>query len=233
MDQWEVIRLRCVRDAEPIKRVARDLGLAPNTVRKYVRTQTVPQKVTLHRVRRLDRFQVVIDEYLRETPKITATRIGALLRQRHDADLQIGERALREYVASRRERLVPKEAFVRAEYAPGDQAQFDFSPMRVMLGGIEQVVQVFAMRLSYSGSFFARASYRQDRPALFAGLLLMLLSYGLDYAFARLLAIRHAAWVLAAVLVLVGMVIVLRRNWIEQALADTITALFAARTGRG
>jgi transposase len=171
MDKWEVIRLRCVRDGEPIKRVARELGLAPNTVRKYVHTQTVPQKLTLHRVRRLDRFEAVVDEYLRTTPQITARRIGTLLRERHDAQLQIGERALREYVASRRQRVAPKEAFVRAEYAPGDQAQFDFSPMRVILGGVEQVVQVFAMRLSYSGSVFARASYRQDRPALFDGLL--------------------------------------------------------------
>ncbi len=171
MDQWEVIRLRCVRDGEPIKRVARELGLAPNTVRKYVRTQTVPQKLTVHRVRRLDRFETVVDEYLRTTPKITARRIGTLLRERHDMALQISERALREYVSSRRQRLVPKEAFVRAEYAPGDQSQFDFSLMRVILGGLKQIVQVFAMRLSYSGSFFARASQRQDRPALFTGLL--------------------------------------------------------------
>jgi predicted transcriptional regulator len=70
MDQWEVIRLRCVRDGEPIKRVARELGLSPNTVRTYVRTQTVPQKITLRRACRLDKHQSVIDEYLRTTPKI-------------------------------------------------------------------------------------------------------------------------------------------------------------------
>lgn len=37
MDQWETIRLRGVRDREPIKRVTRELGVAPNTVRKYMR----------------------------------------------------------------------------------------------------------------------------------------------------------------------------------------------------
>jgi len=171
MDDWEVIRLRCVRDREPIKRVARELGIAPNTVRKYVRTLIVPQKLKVHRARRLDTWQTTIDEYLRSTPKITARRIGTLLRERHDTTLRIGERALREYVASRREQLIPKEAFVRAQYAPGDQSQFDFSPMHAIIGGTEQVVQVFAQRLSYSGYFFARASHRQDRPALFAGLL--------------------------------------------------------------
>jgi DNA-binding CsgD family transcriptional regulator len=37
MKVWESIRLRCRRDGEKIKSVARDLGLAPNTVRKYLR----------------------------------------------------------------------------------------------------------------------------------------------------------------------------------------------------
>lgn len=178
MDKWELIRLRCVRDKEPIKLVARELGLAPNTVRKYVRTQIVPQKMTIRRGCRLDPFQGIIDEYIRSTPKITAKRIGVLLRTRHEAVLHIGERALREYVASRRALLVPKEAFVRAEYQPGDQAQFDFSPMRAIVGGVELVVQVFAMRLSYSAHFFARASLYQDQPALFTGILSSLEFFG-------------------------------------------------------
>lgn len=171
MDQWEVIRLRCVRDGEPIKRIARELGLAPNTVRKYVRTHAVPTKVTIGRERRLDRFRSAIDAYIRATPKITAKRIGVLLRERHDDGLQIGERALRIYVAARKKALVAPEAFVRADYQPGDQAQFDFSPMKALIAGQETAVRVFAMRLSYSGHFFARASYTEDRPALFAGLL--------------------------------------------------------------
>ncbi|MGH7736358.1 MAG: IS21 family transposase [Candidatus Tyrphobacter sp.] len=171
MNQWELIRLRCARDGEPIKRVARELGLAPNTVRKYVRAITVPTKINIDRPCRLDRLQPVIDEYLGTTPKITARRIGDLLREHHDPQLQIGERALRQYVARRRKRLVPREAFVRAVYAPGDQAQFDFSPMRAMVGGVERIVQAFIMRLSHSTAFFSRASYRQDQPALFAGLL--------------------------------------------------------------
>lgn len=171
MDQWEVIRLRCVRDGEPIKRVARELRLAPNTVRKYVRTLVVPTKTTIARKCRLDRYEVAIDEYIRATPKITAKRIGDLLLAEHDLSLIICERSLRLYVARRRQRLVPREAFVRADYLPGDQAQFDFSPMRVVLAGIEQIVHLFAMRLSYSGHMFARASHRQDQPALFTGML--------------------------------------------------------------
>ena len=78
---------------------------------------------------------------------------------------------MRWYVASRRTLLVPKEAFIRASYAPRHQAQFDFSPMSVMLAGVLVVVQLFVMRLSYSACLFARASLRCDQPSLFEGLL--------------------------------------------------------------
>jgi transposase len=178
MEVWESIRLRCRRDGEKIKPVARDLGLAPNTVRKYLRQDAPPKSSTPSRPKLLDRYQSHVDELIRSTPQITATRIGSYLRQNVDADLRIGERALRIYVAGRRRILVPKEAFIRAAYAPGDQSQFDFSPMSVYLGGVLVVVQLFVLRLSYSGRFMARASMRCDQPALFAGLLAGFAAFG-------------------------------------------------------
>lgn len=178
MEQWEVVRLRCERDREPIKRVARELGLSPNTVRKYVRATNAPTAPRYRRPSRLERFVDVIDALLRSTPKITTKRIGVIVSEQYEASLSISESALRKFVARRRRELVPKEAFVRAQYVPGDQAQFDFSPMRVMLAGVLTMVHVFAMRLSYSGNFFARASYREDQPALFAGLLGALRFFG-------------------------------------------------------
>lgn len=171
MDQWEQVRLRCVRDGEPIKTVARELGVAPNTVRKYVRSLQPPTRAKLKRARRLDRYQDVIQALLRATPRITAVRIGAVLREQYDPDLVICERALRNYIAGLRSAHRPREAFVRARYSPGDQAQFDFSPMRAVVAGVEVALHVFVIRLSYSGHFYARASYREDQPALFAGLL--------------------------------------------------------------
>lgn len=171
MEHWEDIRLRCVRDGEPKKRVARDLGVSPNTVRKYCAKMEGPQPPRYERSSKLDPFVTVIDALITSTPKITAKRIGAIIKQQYDSTLTISASALRKYVARRRRELVPKEAFVRAQHVPADQAQFDFSPMNVLIAGVLTVVQVFAMRLSYSGAFFARASYTEDRPALFTGLL--------------------------------------------------------------
>ena len=54
METWETIRLRCRRDGEPIKSVARDLGLAPNTVRKYLRQDGPPKRMEKPRTKLLD-----------------------------------------------------------------------------------------------------------------------------------------------------------------------------------
>jgi transposase len=178
MKNWETIRLRCRRDGEAIKVVARETQLSPNTVRKYLRCDEPPLRKENARPFKLDRFESQIDELLRSTPKITAVRIGTYLRATVDPDIRIDESTLRKYVARRRALIVPKEAFIRAHYAPGDQAQFDFSPMTVTLAGVVVVVQLFAMRLSYSGRYFARASMRCDRPSLFAGLLAACTTFG-------------------------------------------------------
>jgi len=178
MDTWETIRIRCRRDGEKIKVVARELGLAPNTVRKYLRQDGPPKRAARPRARLLDRYSTHIDELIRSTPKITAVRVGSYLRQNVDTELNVDERTLRQYVAARRNVLVPREAFVRAAYAPGDQSQFDFSPMSVLLAGVVVVVQLFVVRLSYSGRFMARASMRCDQPSLFAGLVAGFTAFG-------------------------------------------------------
>jgi transposase len=178
MDQWESIRLRCVRDGEPIKVVARELGLSRNTVRKYVRSIVAPQPKPRRRERLLDPYQDHIDELLRAHPHITSVRIGQVFREKVNSEFRVDESTLRKYVADRRRHIVPREAFVRASYEPGDQAQLDFTPVRVVVAGAEQVVQLFVMRLSYSGRYFARASPRCDRPALFAGILGAVTAFG-------------------------------------------------------
>lgn len=175
---WESIRLRCRRDGEKIKVVARDLEIAPNTVRKYARSDEPPRRKPRPRAHLLDGYQSHIDQLLRATPRITAVRIGTYLRANVDASLSVEQSTLRKYVAWRRRLLVPKEAFVRATYAAGDEAQFDFSPVEVRLAGELVVVQLFAIRLSYSGRHFARASLRCDQVSLFTGLLAGFIAFG-------------------------------------------------------
>lgn len=178
MDTWETIRLRCVRDGEPIKTVARELGLSKNTVRKYVRSLQAPAHQGLDRGCRLDAYRYHIDDLIRRSPRITAVRIGSQLRAFVDPDLEISERSLREYVANRRREIVGREAFVRALYVPGDQMQFDFTPVDLVVAGVLMKVHLFVARLSYSGRLFARVSFREDQVALFAGILGAVMHFG-------------------------------------------------------
>lgn len=82
LDIWETIRIRCVRDREPQKRVARELGIAKNTLKKYVRSQQVPRMAAPDRVSQVEPYRPQIDELPRTSPHITANRIGTLLRER-------------------------------------------------------------------------------------------------------------------------------------------------------
>ncbi len=178
MDQWETIRLRCIRDGEPIKIVARDLGLSRNTVRKYVRSLYAPEHQGIERGCILDPYRRHIDDWLRRSPRITAVRIGVLLRSHVNEDLWISDRALRQYVAARRGEIVRQEAFVRSLYGPAEEMQFDFTPVKILLSGVLTVVQLFVARLSYSGKLFARVSLHADQPALFTGLLGAVVNFG-------------------------------------------------------
>ncbi len=49
--------MRCRRDGEHIKAVARDEGVAPNTVRKYLRSDEPPRRKAPQRAHLLDPYQ--------------------------------------------------------------------------------------------------------------------------------------------------------------------------------
>jgi len=171
LDIWETIRIRCVRDKEPYKRVARELGISKNTVKKYVLSNQPPTAPKFAgRAAAMHPFEAKVDRLLRETPKITAARIAQVLRQTIDPALCVSERSVREYVAARRARIVPREAFVRLVYEPGGQVQYDFKDVVARIGGVETALHLFSARLSYSTASFSQCYRSEDRPALFDGL---------------------------------------------------------------
>jgi len=168
---WLDIRTRR-GDGEGIKAIARATGTSKNTVKKYLESDAPPrERPRVDREPLMARFQAEVDSLLRESPRIRAPRIVELLRKRVDGSFRVGERAARNYVASRRALIVPKEVFVRLLYAPGDQMQFDFKDVVARIGGVETALHMFVARLSYSTKWFARCYRTEDRPALFDGLL--------------------------------------------------------------
>ena len=76
MDVWEQIRLRCVRNGEPVKLVARELGISKNTVKKYIQSQSVPVTKPLDRRSAVDAHKTFIDDLLRQWMSGTALAAG-------------------------------------------------------------------------------------------------------------------------------------------------------------
>jgi transposase InsO family protein len=85
LDVWETIRIRCLRDKEPRKRVARELGISKNTLKKYLLTNEPPALISPPgRTALMSQFEGHVDRLLSETPKITAVRIAQVIRQTID-----------------------------------------------------------------------------------------------------------------------------------------------------
>lgn len=145
------------------KRIARELELARNTVRRYLRGGADAEVQVRPRRRRLDaagRSQAV--ELFEGTAEGNAVVVAELLRGRgYSASVRTVQRTVEQ---RRRERTAAQVATVRFETAPGHQMQIDFGQKLVRLGGEMVRVYLLVAVLSFSRRLYAKAflSERQD-----------------------------------------------------------------------
>jgi transposase len=145
------------------KTIAREVGVAVNTVRRYLRQPIAAGQQIRRAARRLT------DERRREARALYEGPAGgnAVVVQRLLAErgLTISVRTLERAVADiRRERRVAQLATVRVETPPGDQLQIDFGQKRVQIAGVWVRVFLLVAVLSYSRRLFVKAflNERQD-----------------------------------------------------------------------
>lgn len=145
------------------KRIARELGIARNTVKRYLRGGVAAEVQVRPEARCLTAEQVAEAVRLFDgSAEGNAVVVARLLRER---GVEVSVRSCQEYLADhRRTRRAEAVATVRFETAPGHQMQIDFGQKRVHIAGALVVVHLLVAVLSYSRRLFVKAflAERQD-----------------------------------------------------------------------
>lgn len=173
MEEVYVVRHRHLVEGIPIRRIAREMGIDRNTVRRYLRGAPAgvgkPRGVAGAPVRDAvqGRAFELLDDSKRWTAgkqRLTAARLYTMLRgEGHDVGYTVVKQLVREW---RRQR---KEVFVPLVYKPGDLAQVDFFDVVVDVAGERRKAHMFVMRLMHSVRDFAWLYPRQDQTCFLDG----------------------------------------------------------------
>jgi len=172
MDQVHVIRHKVLVEGVGIRQAARQLGVARNTVRRYVgespptRPPTRPRGCPVTDVVR-PRLIGLLEESPRWTggkQRLTATRLHAML---IEEGYKISPRMVRQEVAEWKRQH--REVFVPLLYQPGELGEVDFFEVLVDVAGQRQKAWMFLTRLMYSGRDFAWLYPRQDQVCFLDG----------------------------------------------------------------
>ncbi len=145
------------------KAIARELAVARNTVRRYVRTPVPAGVQTRPTARRLSEAGVAAAQTLfgSEAAGNAVVVQRLLAAQGQAASVRTVQRAV---APVRQAQRAADVATVRVETAPGAQMQIDFGEKRVRIGGVAVTVFLLAAVLSYSRRLFVKAflAERQD-----------------------------------------------------------------------
>jgi transposase len=172
MDQVHVIRHKVLAEGLSVRRVARELGVSRNTVKRYLEVAT-PVRIE-HAARGRPVWEKAgprLEALLADSPRwtggkqrLTAARLHTMLVAE---GFTVGITTVKEAVAEWKRRR--REVFVPLVYPPGDLAQVDFFEVLVDLAGKRVKAWMFVMRLMHSGRDFACLYARQDQTSFLDG----------------------------------------------------------------
>jgi transposase len=172
VDQVHVIRHKVLVEKQSIRRVARELGVHRDTVRKYLRepepvrheVEARPKPVFEEAKARID---ALLEEWRGRTTQkqhVTGTRVHAVLLAEGK---RVGLTLVRGYLRELKRQKA--EVYVPLVHRPGDSAQVDFFEVVVEIEGVQRKAWKFLFRLMHSGRDFAWLYERADQIAFLDG----------------------------------------------------------------
>jgi transposase len=172
-----VIRRWHFREHLSIREICRRTGLSRNTIRKYLRSDTVePAFKVLDRPSKLDRFADRLSGWLKTEANKPRKQKRTVL-QLHADLVSLGYGGsynrvaafAREWKADRQREMstTGRGTFVPLTFEPGEAFQFDWSEDWAIIGNERTKLQVAHTKLSYSRAFIVRAYLMQTHEMLF------------------------------------------------------------------
>jgi transposase len=161
---------RMFKEGWRISKIARHLGLARNTVYRYLNMTPEEMAVWMAaskvKAKKLDPYKEQILSWLEEHPDLSAAQVQDWLRERHET-LEVGDSTIRAFVASLREdyqipKVIQKRQYEAIPDPPmGRQAQVDFGTIVTLKGKTD-------IRLWFITFVLAHSRYKYvewlDRP---------------------------------------------------------------------
>ena len=142
------------------KRIAHELGIARNSVRRYLRGGEAAEQQTRPGAWTLGAAQQTTARALLDGPAEGNAVVVRRLLAEQDVDVPL--RTLQRALAPHRQaRRAAELATVRFETAPGHQTQIDFGEKWISIAGVRTKVYLFVAVLGYSRRIFVRASLSQ------------------------------------------------------------------------
>ncbi len=161
-EQWCRLKQMAERDHLNAAQIARAMGLAPRTVRKWLKEPYRPRK-RIARASSLDPFKGKIMGLLKEHP-YTAVQVLAILR---DQGFQGGITILKDYIQQIRPRA--QEPYLTLSFAPGECAQVDWGSWEIIpVGNTRRRLSFFVMVLGYSRMLYVEFTLAQSQEHFLA-----------------------------------------------------------------
>lgn len=141
---------RLFKGGMKIKAIARTLKISKNTVKKLIKADEAPKYKREYYKTKIDEYKPLITKwYLEPEYDFNGTRIHRELKKLgYDGSINPIYRFLAKLSEEKIE--ISRNATERFETPYGDQAQFDWSPYKIMIGGVLTEVQCITMILSAS-----------------------------------------------------------------------------------